>query len=217
MSSVIEQTLAGPANTKTPAKVRSSRPRRGVHIRILLPRLVFLIICRVELQLATNKPHAPAVRIRPTGPFVQSPLDAYQINNLQHLVTHMQYKELARLYVSHMTLDEELGQLFMVQSYDQSYSPSLEYMITQLHAGGVVMYAFQIQTFDHTIHDFAEMQKNANIPLLISIDEEGGVVERVQNIFGHRQGALEIYQTDIINLAIQTVNRITHDLQSLGI
>lgn len=217
MSSAIEQTLAGPANTKTPAKVRSRRPRRGVHILILFPLLVFLIILRGDFQLATNKPHAPAVRIRPTGPFVQSPLDAYQINNLQHLVTHMQYKELAKLYVSHMTLDEELGQLFMVQSYDQFYSPSLEYMITQLHAGGVVMYAFQMQTFDQTKHDIAEMQKHATIPLLISTDEEGGFVERVQNIFGHHPGALEIYQTGNVNLATQAGNRITHDLQSLGI
>src|SRR5258707_4092300 len=117
MSSAIEQTLAGPANTKTPAKVRSSRPRRGVHILILFPLLVFLIILRADFQLATNKPHVPAVRIRPTGPFLQSPLDAYQINNLQHLLPYMQYKELARRYVFYLTLTAELGQLFMVQPY----------------------------------------------------------------------------------------------------
>jgi len=90
-------------------------------------------------------------------------------------------------------------------------------MITQLHAGGVVMYAFQMQTFDQTKHDIAEMQKHATIPLLISTDEEGGFVERVQNIFGHHPGALEIYQTGNVNLATQAGNRITHDLQSLGI
>src|SRR5215469_8132033 len=68
------------------------------------------------------------------GPFVKTPLDAAQINAIMHLTGYMIYKQLASLYVSHMTLDEELGQLFMVQSYDQFYSPALEYMITQLHA-----------------------------------------------------------------------------------
>jgi len=47
------------------------------------------------------------------------PLDTAQVNELDHLTNHMQYKQLAQLYVSHMSLDEKLGQLFMVQSYDQ--------------------------------------------------------------------------------------------------
>lgn len=152
-----------------------------------------------------------------TGPFMKAPLNVIQLNKLWHLVTRMQYTQLASLYVSHMTLDEELGQLFMVQSYDQFYSPSLEYMITQLHAGGVVMYAFQMQTFNQTKHDIAEMQKHAAIPLLIGSDEEGGFVERIQNIFGHYPGALEIYQTGNVNLAAQAGHRIAHDLQLLGI
>ncbi len=54
-----------------------------------------------------------------------------------------------------------LKDLKMVQSYDQFYSSSLEYMITQLHAGGVVMYAFQMQTFAQTKHDIVKMQKHA--------------------------------------------------------
>jgi beta-N-acetylhexosaminidase len=145
------------------------------------------------------------------------PLDTTQINALGHLIEHMQYKQLAKMYVSRMTLDEKLGQLFMVQSYDQYYSPALEMMVDQLHAGGVIMYAFQMQTFQQTRHDILEAQKHATIPLLVAADEEGGFVERVQNIFGHHPGALEIYDTGNVNLATQAGNRIAHDLQSLGI
>src|SRR5690349_4148036 len=51
--------------------------------------------------------------LRATGPFVQAPLNADQINAIKHLTGYMNYKQLASMYVSHMTLDEELGQLIM--------------------------------------------------------------------------------------------------------
>ena len=45
------------------------------------------------------------------GPYVQMPLTDSQINAIQHLAGHMKYKALANLYVSHMSLDDEIGQL----------------------------------------------------------------------------------------------------------
>jgi len=74
-----------------------------------------------------------------------------------------------------------------------------------------------MNTFAQTKHDIAEMQKHATLPLLISTDEEGGFVERVQNIYGHHPGALEIYQTGNVNNAVQAGHRIAHDLLALGI
>src|SRR5258708_37615555 len=43
------------------------------------------------------------------GPFVKPLLNPSQVDELHHLVKRMSYKELASLYVSRMTLDEELG------------------------------------------------------------------------------------------------------------
>ena len=68
------------------------------------------------------------------GAFVQPPLSAAQVYSLHHLVSHMQYKQLASLYVAHMSLDEELGQLIMVEYNDTSYTPDLDMMVNKLHA-----------------------------------------------------------------------------------
>lgn len=194
------------------------RHRQSISILFLLPLLALLVILCGDLNLQLFQGiQRPKASKAVAGPFVEAPLDAMQVNALGQLTNHMQYKQLAKMYVSRMTLDEKLGQLFMVQSYDQYYSPALEMMVDQLHAGGVIMYAFQMQTFNQTRHDILETQKHATIPLLIAADEEGGFVERVQNIFGHHPGALEIYQTGNVNLATQAGNRIAHDLQSLGI
>lgn len=196
-----------------------ARKRRGRSswMLTLLPLLALLVIVSSDYSRPPT-PRALKARTVPiTGPLVSSPYDAIQQNSLWHLSNYITYKQLASLYVSHMSLDEKLGQLFMVQSYTQTYSSSLEYMITQLHAGAVIMYAFQMQTFNQTRSDILSMQKHAKIPLIIAADEEGGFVERVQNIFGHHPGALEIYQTGDVSKATWLGNTITHNLQSLGI
>ncbi len=190
-------------------------------IKILFLILLFCIIIATpqaayQRSVDAKRLRDPAI-VQHQGSFVQQPRSALQIEALTHPTSSMSYKQLARYYVSHMTLDEELGQLFMAEYYDTYYSSALDTMVNQLHAGGVVMYAFQMNTFAQTKHDIAEMQKHASLPLLISTDEEGGFVERVQNIYGHHPGALEIYQTGNVNNAVQAGHRIAHDLLALGI
>jgi beta-N-acetylhexosaminidase len=198
--------------------VQGERGKRGWWAPVMVPLVVLVVIVSGDMsRLAFGVARPQPLRVAVNGAMVTLPLDTSQVNELSHLVSFMQYKQLASIYVSHMTLDEKLGQLFMVQSYDQFYSPSLEYMVNNLHAGGVIMYAFQMQTFDQTKHDIAEMKQHASIPLIISADEEGGYVERIQNIFGHHPGALEIYDTGNVGLATQAGHRIAHDLQLLGI
>ena len=153
-----------------------------------------------------------------SGPFVKAPLNADQINAIMHLTGYMKYKQLASIYVSHMTLDEELGQLIMVEYVDTSYSSDLDTMINKLHAGGVIMYEFQMNTFDQTKHDIAEMQQRASIPLLISTDEEGGpYVHRLSHIYGYRMSATDIYNTGNPQVATQQGIKVARNLLALGI
>ena len=153
-----------------------------------------------------------------SGPFVKAPLNADQMNAIMHLTGYMKYKQLASIYVSHMTLDEELGQLIMVEYADTRYSSDLDTMINKLHAGGVIMYEFQMNTFDQTKQDIAEMQQRSNIPLLISTDEEGGqYVHRLSHIYGYRMSATDIYNTANPQVATQQGHKAAHDLLALGI
>jgi len=152
-----------------------------------------------------------------SGPLVQMPFTPSEVSALQHLPTLLSTKTLASMYLSRMTLDQKLGQLFMVQYWGYSYSSDLQKMIQDQYAGGVIMYAAQMNTFQQTKNDITRMQTKAWMPLLISTDEEGGYVERIMNIYGHRLGALETYRTGNIENATKLGNSITHDLQALGI
>jgi beta-N-acetylhexosaminidase len=215
------------ASSQPQAGRKYVRRKRGWYrtVKILLLLLVFtILLMTVRANIWQPKQIARASRIRHVvalqqrvGAFVTLPLSTRQIDTLRNRNHFFSYQRLAQLYVAHMTLDEKLGQLFMAEYYDTSYSPALDTMVSRLHAGGVIMYAFQMKSFAQTKHDIDEMQNHAQIPLFISADEEGGFVERVQNIYGHRPGALQTYQTGNPGNASKLGRSIAHDLLALGI
>jgi beta-N-acetylhexosaminidase len=100
---------------------------------------------------------------------------------------------------------------------DSANTPDTMYMLNQLHAGGIIMYTIQMNSFNQTKGDIQNMQLHASIPLLVSADEEGGEVERVQKIFGDRPSAMDTYRTGDVNNAVKLANGVTHDLQAVGI
>ena len=215
----------------TPPYILSSQRRRAKPRRIAIPIMVTLALLAIlvivgvffeQSLLAGAKSFvAPTPTVPNTihaGQFVQPPLNASQLNSLRHLVSYMQYKQLASMYVSRMSLDVELGQLIMVEYSDTYYSPDLNTMINKLHAGGVIMYEFQMNTFNQTKHDIAQMQQHATFPLLISTDEEGGpYVHRLSHIYGYRMSATDIYNTGNPAVATQQGHKTAHDLAALGI
>jgi beta-N-acetylhexosaminidase len=214
-----------PPHISSSQKGRAKPRRTTIPIMVTLALLAILVIAGVffeQSHLAGAKsigaPTPPVQKTLHVGQFVQLPLNASQLNSLRHLVDYMQYKQLARMYVSRMSLDVELGQLIMVEYTDTYYSPDLDTMINKLHAGGVIMYEFQMNTFNQTKHDIAQMQQHATFPLLISTDEEGGpYVHRLSHIYGYRMSATDIYNTGNPAVATQQGHKAAHDLAALGI
>ncbi len=209
-----------------PPQMRRSKgggPTIAIVVTLVLLAILVILGVFFEQHLAATTGIAsaqmpPAQSNEHPGQFVQLPLSPTQIDALRHLSSHMQYKQLASMYVARMSLDVELGQLIMVEYTDTTYSSDLDTMVNQLHAGGVIMYEFQMNTFNQTKNDIAEMQKRATFPLLISTDEEGGpYVHRLSHIYGSRMSATDIYNTGNPDVATQQGHKAAHDLASLGI
>ena len=76
-----------------------------------------------------------------------------------------------------MTLEEKVGQLFLVR-YDVNTSTK---QITNYHAGGFVLFArdFQNHTKETIKKELKDKQNASKIPLALAVDEEGGYVTRV--------------------------------------
>src|SRR5260370_6969155 len=116
-----------------------------------------------------------------------------------------------------MSLDEKLGQMIMTESEQNTYSDDLDYMITQLHVGGMIMYESHMQTSSQARATTSQAQQRAKIPLLISVDEEGGAyVNRLEHIYGARPGPMEIYQSGSLDFDRQPGVKIAHALLALA-
>ncbi len=158
---------------------RLRRRRTGLFVSLTLVTLAAIVVlASLLMHFASRGPLAPgrqaAVPAGPLGPFVEPPYNASQVNALWHLVDRMTYRQLAYLYVTRMSLAEKLGQMIMTESEQNAYSDDLDYMITQLHVGGMIMYESHLQTSSQARTNTSLAQQRAKIPLLTSVDEEGG-------------------------------------------
>lgn len=99
---------------------------------------------------------------------------------------------LAKAVLSNMTLEEKVGQMFIVnlESLDESKGSFYEHRkvtkkmkknLKDFPVGGVILFSRNIETREQTMKLNEALQANSTVPLWISVDEEGGDVARIAN------------------------------------
>lgn len=78
-----------------------------------------------------------------------------------------------------MTHKERIGQLFMLSIPGTTINPQIEDLITNYHIGGVVLMGHNVANQAQLEKFTTDLQKLADIDLLIATDQEGGVVARI--------------------------------------
>lgn len=88
--------------------------------------------------------------------------------------------------IDHMTPAEQAGQLLMADFRKNAdgtgmtaLSAEAKEAISAYHIGGVILFAENLDTAEQTKQLTADLQAAADLPLLIGIDEEGGLVSRL--------------------------------------
>jgi beta-N-acetylhexosaminidase len=96
-------------------------------------------------------------------------------------------------YISHMSLDDELGQMIQVQfvgpNLGQELTIPADWLaeLKRVHVGSVILYWYNIQSISQVKALTASLQSKAvapDIPLIISTDEEGGEVDYLDRLYG---------------------------------
>ncbi len=129
------------------------------------------------------------------------------------------YYELADQVVSKMSLEELIGQLFLVR-YDQTTASS---QIQQYFPGGYILFAkdFQNHTKESITGELAQLQSSSRYPLMFGVDEEGGYVTRVSRYPNFRQQKFPspkaVYEQGGYDLLAQVEQEKAELLLSLGI
>jgi beta-N-acetylhexosaminidase len=91
----------------------------------------------------------------------------------------LQIRDSANWYLHQMSLDEELGQMFLIETVWQNYNPDVDNMVSGMHAGAMIVYQQNMANPTQLKSYLAAIQDHAKIPLLVTMDEEGGVVDRL--------------------------------------
>jgi len=126
-----------------------------------------------------------------------------------------------------MTLEEKIGQLFicdpgmLCNNWETSEAnQTLLTNIKKYHPAGFVFFKPNIKTPEQTKHFIDNLQSASNIKLMISVDEEGGLVSRIganPNMKFKKQPAMsEIGKTGDPNKAYQVGAELGSGLRSLG-
>lgn len=121
--------------------------------------------------------------------------------------------------VKGMSLEEKIGQLFIVGFSGEEIDKDIEYMIKNYYVGGFILFQENIKSIDQTlklINSLKKANENNNIPLFISTDEEGGKVTRVSNLFGSIPGSREIGEIDNEEYSFKIGDIIGYRLKSIG-
>lgn len=203
---------------------RTASRRLPLTFAALLVVLVLAVASVPLLQMLSSAQH-PRVGLTPTlTPTAPSsaPSSAQGTSNRHAFDWIGQTQNAAEIaYVnqmlSHMTLDEKIGQMIMIEFEESQMTDGLAYEISHYHVGSVILYAYNVLNPDQTRSLDQAIQANAKIPVLISTDQEGGSVNRLASILGPLPSAAEVSATNNPNFAKQRGEQDAKTLYSLGI
>ena len=156
------------------------------------------------------------------------------LGNFNYVNAETNSQSKAEQIVAEMTLDEKIGQMLMPdfrlwkqngEAKEQNFTEMNEEVaaiIEEFDLGGVILFAQNVKTTEQTtklVHDMQEIAVNdddGNLPLLITIDQEGGIVTRL-GTGTNFPGNMALGATKNEQSAYDTAEVIAKELDALGI
>ncbi len=131
---------------------------------------------------------------------------------------HITPQEYIDRIIQSMTLDQKLGQMMIVQFLGASYSLPISTMISQYNVGAVLLYTTNgnIVSKAQLKGLIQQMKHNSAIPLVVAVDQEGGVVDRLAKLDGPRPSEAQIGATNNPARARAAGIQDAQDLASYG-
>ena len=124
----------------------------------------------------------------------------------------------AREILSNMNIEEKVGQMLLVRYSGEAMESVKDYAL-----GGFVLFAvdFKDKDKESVINEISALQSESKVPLIISVDEEGGTVNRVSKYAQFRaepfKSPQELYNEGGMELIKSDTKEKSRLLKSLGI
>ena len=121
--------------------------------------------------------------------------------------------------IDELSLEERIGQMFMV-GLQENKENEIKKLIKERKIGGVIVYRRNYQNYEEMIrliNNIKNSNKENSVPILISIDQEGGRVNRMPDEILNLKSATKIANTKNIGLIKESGSIIGKMLKETGI
>ena len=128
----------------------------------------------------------------------------------------------SQVLLENMTLEEKVGQLFLITIYSQTFDQADRALIADVLPGGVVLFPHnlgnpqQITQFVNALQDHA-LTVGPGIPLFVAIDQEGGRVTRLNDGFTRFPPVLMVGATASYDDAVMIGQAMGREMAAVGI
>lgn len=123
-----------------------------------------------------------------------------------------------------MSIEEKVGQLLMTHFNGEIFNDDAQQLIQKAHIGGIIYYNWanglhspqQVQKLSNDLQKHARAQ-HLSIPLLIAIDQEGGLVNRLVSGFTIFPGNYALGQSNEPEFAFSSALATGSEMRAVGI
>ncbi len=133
-------------------------------------------------------------------------------------VKAMTPEERADAILARMTPAEKIGQLLMIGVHGTELNADSRFMLSEYAVGGVILFDRNLETAEGVRRFTKELQeaRHGKLPLLIAIDEEGGLVARMKDILPPPPAQSEVGKSGDAALARKWARETGEKLRGFG-
>jgi len=121
--------------------------------------------------------------------------------------------------IKNLTLEEKIGQMFLIAYEGNTITKELKHLIQNYKIGGIILYRKHFMEYEDLvklINELKELNKNNPLPLFISVDQEGGRVNRLPKEIVNLKAPFYLTQNKDINLIKNATNITAKVLKETG-
>lgn len=143
--------------------------------------------------------------------------------NLNNSKSTIQEKEPNRIDIqlNNMTIEEKIGQMLIIDYQKPTFDAELKNILEIVRPGGFILFRENFKNYNQSIELINNIKSTSHIPMFISIDQEGGRVQRLKNLKGTSVTTIpsmaKIGKTKNIETAYNTGKNIATDLKKFSI
>jgi len=116
-----------------------------------------------------------------------------------------------------ITLEEKIGQMLVVGFHGYEPPPHILEWLREGRVGGVILFARNIDTPEQVAELTKALHEAAKRPILVAIDQEGGVVARLRGGFTESPGAMALGAADDTLLTEEVSAVLAAEMRALGV